>query len=166
MCVRVLGDPAAPLRAATLLQAHDYELLEYLCTSAPTLRACIECMGRYYRLLADADYELKVDGDRAEVRFRFARGVEADPSLYEFALASNLVMAMLHLEWDGVSLPIESRYRHPAPAHAELFPSIMASPVRFGCEGQGCRQREGDGGNGRCDARRCAVHAGFPRELS
>jgi len=134
LCIDVLDDPAAPLRAAMLLEEHDDELLEYLCTSAPTMRDSIRCMGQYYRLLADAEYELREEGDRAEVVFSFASGVEADPSLYEFALASNLAMAMLHLDWDNVHFPIESRYRHSAPAHADLFESIMLSPVRFDCD--------------------------------
>lgn len=134
MCSEVLGDPAAPLRAAQQLQSGDNELLEYLVCTCPTMRDAILCLGQHYRLLADAEYELREEDGRAEVIFRFGPGVDASPQLYEFALASNFVMAMHHLQWDGVSLPIENRYRHPAPAHAEIFPSVMASPVRFDCD--------------------------------
>lgn len=134
MCIEVVGDPATALRAAQQLQPRDYELLEYLVSSCNTLRESIQCLGQYYRLLADAEYELHESEDRAEVLFRFAPGIHAAPELYEFALASNFMMAMLHLEWDGRSVPIENRYRHSRPAYADIFPSVMASPVRFDCE--------------------------------
>ena len=73
----ILGDPAAPLRAGAKLRLGDYELLEYLCTSAATLGECINVLGRYYPLLIAAEMEMAIVGDRAEARFRIAPGLPA-----------------------------------------------------------------------------------------
>ena len=132
--VEVAGGPSAPLRAGFKLQLGDYELLEYLCTSSQTLGETIACLGRYYPLLIAAEYELHVEGDRAEARFRLAPGLPAPDFLYEFALASNFTMAGLHLQLEGAQLPIEVCVAHAAPAHAELFPQLFMAPARFGCE--------------------------------
>lgn len=132
--VAIVGDPAAPLRAGFKLKRGDYELLEYLCTSCATLGETIACLGRYYPLLIGAEYELHVEGNRAEARFRLAPGLEAPDFLYEFALASNFTMAALHIAPEGAQLPLEVCFSHAAPAYAELFPQLFFAPVRFGCE--------------------------------
>jgi AraC-like DNA-binding protein len=132
--VAIVGDPAAPLRAGFKLQRGDYELLEYLCTTCPTLGETIACLGRYYPLLIAAEYELHIDQDRAEARFRLAPGLDAPDFLYEFAMASNFTMAALHLRPEGAQLPLEICFSHREPAYAELFPQLFFAPTRFGCE--------------------------------
>ncbi|HKU37215.1 MAG TPA: AraC family transcriptional regulator ligand-binding domain-containing protein [Polyangiales bacterium] len=130
----LLGDPAAPLRAGTKLHVGDYELLEYLCGTCRTLGESIACLGRYYPLLIAAEYELVIEGERAEGRFRIADGLRAPECLNEFALASNFTMAALHLALEGVQLPLEICFTHAAPSYAALFPQLFGAPVRFGCE--------------------------------
>jgi AraC-like DNA-binding protein len=130
----LLDDTSAPLRAGTKLQLGDYELLEYLCCSCRTLGETIACLGRYYPLLIAAEYELAIEGDRAEGRFRIMEGLRAPEELNEFALASNLTMAALHLQLEGIQLPIEVCFTHAPPKHATLIPEVFATPVRFGCE--------------------------------
>jgi AraC-like DNA-binding protein len=132
--VAIIGDAAAPLRAGFKLQRGDYELLEYLCTTSPTLGETIACLGRYYPLLIDAQYELHLENDRAEARFALAPGLDAPDFLYEFAMASNFTMAALHLRPEGAQLPLEICFSHSAPAYAELFPQLFFAPTRFGCE--------------------------------
>ena len=130
----LLDDTSAPLRAGTKLQLGDYELLEYLCCSCRTLGETIACLGRYYPLLIAAEYALVIDGDRAEGRFRIMEGLRAPDELNEFALASNLTMAALHLSLEGVQLPTEICFAHAAPKHASLVSQLFPAPVRFGCE--------------------------------
>ena len=130
----ILGDTAAPLRAGTRLQLGDYELLEYLCGSCNTLGESIACLGRYYPLLIAAEYDLVIEGDRAEARFRIMPGLRAPDELNEFALASNLTMAALHLQLDGAALPLEVCFAHAPPPHVALAQQIFGVPVRFGCE--------------------------------
>lgn len=132
--VDIVGDPAAPLRAGFKLQRGDYELLEYLCTTCATLGETIACLGRYYPLLIGAEYELHIEDERAEARFRLAPGLDAPDFLHEFALASNFTMAALHLRPENVQLPVEVCFGHAAPPYAELFPQLFFAPTRFGCE--------------------------------
>jgi AraC-like DNA-binding protein len=130
----LLEDPSAPLCAGSRLHFGDYELLEYLCCTCRTLGESIACLGRYYPLLIAAEYELVIEGDRAEGRFRIAPGLHAPDCLNEFALASNLTMGALHLQLEGVQLPLEICFAHAAPSYAALFPQLFAAPVRFGCD--------------------------------
>lgn len=130
----ILGDPAAPLRAGTKLRVGDYELLEYLCTSAATLGECIKVLGRYYPLLIAAEMQLVVEGERAEARFRIAPGLPAPDAIHEFGVASNFYMSILHIQPEGAQMPLEVTFSHPAPAYAELFPQLFFAPVRFEAE--------------------------------
>lgn len=132
--IALFDDPSAPLRAGWLLEPGDYLLLEYLCSSCATLRDCVRCMGEYYPLLIDAQYELVEANDLAEVRFRLAPDLEAPPAMLEFAQASNFRMASLHIEPSHLQLPVEVRFRHSAPAHAAQFESVFFCPIRFDCE--------------------------------
>jgi AraC-like DNA-binding protein len=130
----ILGDPAAPLRAGTKLKLGDYELLEYLCTSAPTLGECIHVLGRYYPLLIAAEMEMVIVGERAEARFRIAPGLPAPDAIHEFGVASNFYMSILHIALEGASMPLEVTFCHRAPAYADLFPQVFFAPVRFEAE--------------------------------
>lgn len=134
MFVEVLDDPSAPLRAGQRLKLGDYELLEYLGTSTATLGECIACVGRYYPLLIDAELDLHVEGERAEARFQIKPGLDAPDCLNEFALASNFVMTILHLELAGSQMPLEVSFAHAAPGHAAVFEEVFLSPVRFSAE--------------------------------
>lgn len=130
----ILDDTSAPLRAGTKLRLGDYELLEYFVCTCRTLGETIDCLGRYYPLLIAAEYHVVIEGDRAETRFRIAPGLRAPNSIHEFAVASNLTMAVLHLQLEGVLPPLEIRFAHAAPAHAEAVQQLFGVPVLFGCE--------------------------------
>ena len=130
----LVGDPAAAAKAASKLQAGDYELLEYLCASAPTLGASIDCLARYYPLLISAELHIQRRADFAELRFQIAPGLEAPDAFSEFAHVSNYVMSILHLKIDENLLPLhEVTFAHAAPAHAAFFEDFFGCPVRFGC---------------------------------
>jgi AraC-like DNA-binding protein len=132
--VGILGDPSAPLKAGMLLEEGDYELIECLASTCDTLGDAIQCVGKYYALLGPAELELHVEGDRAEARFRVMPGLNVPDSVNEFAMASNFAMSILHIELLDVEMPLEVRFTHAAPAHADVFPQIFFVPVRFNCE--------------------------------
>ena len=134
MFIEMLDDPSASLRAGTKLQPGDYELLEYLCGTCGTLGESMACLGRYYALLAPAELETVVDGERAEARFRIAPGLDAPDSFHEFGMASNFTMSILHLDLNGAQMPLEVCFAHKAPSYADLFPQLFLAPVRFECE--------------------------------
>jgi AraC-like DNA-binding protein len=54
--------------------------------------------------------------------------------LYEFATVSNLVSAALHLDVENIEMPVEFRFRHARPEHADAYSLYLPAPVRFGCE--------------------------------
>lgn len=130
----ILGDPSAPLRAGMLQEPGDFELIEYLSASCATLGDAIACVGRYYALLGPVELELHIEGDRAESRFRVTAGLDAPDALYEFAIASNFAVSILHIQLEGVQMPIEVCFTHSAPAHVDAFAEIFMVPVRFNCE--------------------------------
>jgi AraC-like DNA-binding protein len=130
----ILDDTSAPLRAGTKLRLGDYELLEYLVCTCRTLGETITCLGRYYPLLIAAEYDVAIEADRAIVRFGISPGLRAPECLNEFAVASNLTMAVLHLQLEGVQPPIEIRFTHAAPPHASAVQALFGTPVRFGSE--------------------------------
>lgn len=125
------GDPSSAVRAGLKLQRGDYELLEYLCGSCKTLGKSIECLTHYYPLLIEAQLSMVIEGDRAELRYAMAPGLESPAAMTEFAMASNFAMAILHIELEGAMPPLEVTFRHEAPGHAELFTEIFGVPVRF-----------------------------------
>ena len=129
-----LGDTGASLRAGAQVLPGDYILLEYLCRSAATLGQSIEALSRYYPLLIEARLELHMVEGRAEVHFDFAPGLDAPSAFQEFGVASNLYMAIHHLEPRGAVPPLEVRFAHSAPPHRALFEQIFPAPVRFDCE--------------------------------
>jgi AraC-like DNA-binding protein len=129
-----LGDPSAPVRAGAKLQLGDYGLLEYLTTSCNTLGETIACLGRYYPLLIHAEKELVISGDRAEARFRIAPGLDAPDAIHEFGLASNFAMSILHLQLEGVQMPLEVCFSHSAPEYASVFSEVFFTKVSFECE--------------------------------
>lgn len=127
----VLADPGIGLHAARMLVPGDYGALEFAARSSPTLRAAIERIARYHRLL----------NDRGEVLLqgrcmRYLRpGMEASmPAPYvEFVLASWARTA--HDLAERSSLIERVFLPHGPPAddalHREVF---RCEEIRFGME--------------------------------
>ena len=69
--VALTGDPAFGLRAALEADVGDFELLEYVAASSPTLGESIPIIQRYVRLLNDVlEVELERHAGHAILRFR------------------------------------------------------------------------------------------------
>ncbi|HXK21711.1 MAG TPA: AraC family transcriptional regulator [Myxococcota bacterium] len=85
--VALTGDPALGLRAALEAGVGDFEILEYVAASSPTVGDAIPILQRYVRLLNDAlEIELERHGDRAILRF--ASRVPLTRTSADFQLAS------------------------------------------------------------------------------
>jgi AraC-like DNA-binding protein len=64
--VELLHDEDLGLRAARAAERGDYDVLEYVAASAPTLREALEVAFRYARLLSEvADVRLEIHGNKA-----------------------------------------------------------------------------------------------------
>jgi AraC-like DNA-binding protein len=125
---RLCGDDALGLHAAELLVAGIFDVLDYAVRSAPTLRASLERLVRYNRLVHDAaEFTLIERGDvvRVEHAFRFAAAVQCRHSA-EFTLAAIVVLAN---QLTGTPVrPGAVDFRHGKPAsetalveHARIF---------------------------------------------
>lgn len=131
----ILGDTSAPVLAATKLQRGDYELIEYLCATTPTLGEAVQCLANYYPLLISADIQMVNRGDLAELRFRIAPGLEAPDAFNEYAHVSNYLMCIMHIKLNENIKPLAGvKFAHPAPPHAALFRELFQCPVEFECE--------------------------------
>lgn len=132
---RMLDDPAAGVRAALKLQKGDYDLLEYLCSTTPTLGDSIQCLQHYYPLLIAAELTLHTHGDVAETHFRITKGLEAPNSMHEYGVVSNLVMTMHHVQIDEHVLPpLSVHFAHSEPRHAARLREIFPCPVHFNAD--------------------------------
>lgn len=95
-------EPLFGLRAAQAWRPGQFDVFEYVCRSADTLRGATERVIRYNRLLHDiAEFRLEESGDEARIVHRF-RGELKGPTreAAEFTFASVLLAAQ---KWAGLA---------------------------------------------------------------
>lgn len=126
---RQAGDDAFGLHAAELVSLGAFDVIGYAVRTAPTLRAALERMARYNRLVHDvAEISLADDGDATRLEHAFRAGNDG-PCRHaaEFTLAVIVVMSA-----QIVGAPVRPRaveFHHGAPArdavalaeHTRLF---------------------------------------------
>lgn len=135
--VDLLDNPAAALLAGARAKPGDFQLLEYLCRSCNTVGEAVDHIGRYLPLVIEGDYELHIEGDRAETRLRFPFELNVPSGWYEFMSAYLANMAINYIEpLDDVPVR-EILFTHPAPEYAAEFEALFAAPVRFDAEYNG-----------------------------
>lgn len=131
---RLTGDDAFGLHVASGIRPGVFDVLDYACRTAPTLRVSFERLIRYNRLehdIAVFSYTERDSIARLEHRFRIP-GIEPSRHAAEFTLASIIVIGGQIL---GEPLrPRAVEFRHPAPrATTEHLRAFGVEP-RFGCE--------------------------------
>ncbi len=135
--VDLLDNPAAALLAGARAKPGDFQLLEYLCRSCNTIGEAIEHLGRYLPLVIEMDYELHMEGDRAETILRFPFELNVPSGWYEFMSAYLANMSMIYVvPLDTVPVR-EVRFTHAPPQYAQQFATIFPAPVRFNAEHDG-----------------------------
>ncbi len=131
---RLSGDDAFGLHTASGIQPGVFDVLDYACRTAPSLRVSLERLVRYNRLEHDvAVFSLDV-GDsiaRLEHRFRLP-GVEPSRQAAEFTLASIIVIGS-QIVGDSVR-PRAVELRHSAPQETTEHLRAFGVEPRFGCE--------------------------------
>ncbi len=131
---RLTGDDAFGLHVASGIQPGVFDVLDYACRTAPTLRVSFERLMRYNRLEHDIAVFGYVDrGAIARLEHRFCiPGIEPSRHAAEFTIASIVVIGGQIL---GEPLrPRAAEFRHPAPrATTEHLRAFGVEP-RFGCE--------------------------------
>ncbi|HEY1957282.1 MAG TPA: AraC family transcriptional regulator [Polyangiaceae bacterium] len=127
--IRASDDPALAIRIAESTPPGSFGVVEYVCRSAPTLRAALEHWCRYLGILDDAVDVGLVDEDDVTA-LRVLRESEAPaPASHELCFA--LVVARAR-EVSPVRVR-EVRYEHRASdANAARQRAFFDAPVRFG----------------------------------
>src|SRR6478735_147656 len=89
---RLTGDPGLGLHAAEGLRPGVFDVIDYAVRTAPTLRASLERLARYNRLVHDAAvFRISREGSSLRIEHSL-RGVKQSPHAAEFTLASVVVV--------------------------------------------------------------------------
>lgn len=119
--VRQTGDDAFGLHAAEMLRPGAFDVLDYAVRTAPTLRASVERLARYNRLVHDvAVFSIRDRGDvmRIEHGFRVTGPSQCRHSA-EFTIASLVVIGTQLLGEPLRPRAVEFRHSPPASPEAE-----------------------------------------------
>ena len=111
------GDPLFGLHAATAIRPGAFGVLDYAVRTAPDLRAALQRLARYNRLVHDlASFELFAAGQAVRIEHRFG-GAGARPcrQAAEFTLASLVVVASQIGGRPVQALAVEFAHAQPAP---------------------------------------------------
>jgi AraC-like DNA-binding protein len=131
---RLTGDDAFGLHVAAGIRPGVFDVLDYACRTAPTLRVSFERLIRYNRLehdIAVFSYVERGSVGRLEHRFRIP-GIEPSRQAAEFTMASIVVIGGQIL---GEALrPRAVEFRHTAPRETVEHLRAFGVEPRFGCE--------------------------------
>jgi AraC-like DNA-binding protein len=116
--VKLLDDEALGLKAARSVRMGDYEVLEYVAASAATVRAAIETVFRYARLVNDAaDFRLEVHGNKAYAILHSIMPITRASADYRTAA---FYVSVKNWRQDLPSA-LEVWFTHPAPADTSEY---------------------------------------------
>jgi len=126
---RLTGDGVFGLHAAERLCPGAFDVIDYAVRTAPTLRAGLERLARYNRLVHDAAvFSLVRDGDHLRVEHSL-QGVKQSRHAAEFTLASTLVVgAQIN---DSPIWPTKVTFQHAAHAPMVEYLRLFGVPPSF-----------------------------------
>lgn len=126
--LQLSNDPLLGLKASARMSLGDVGVVDFVITSAETVRASLLAAGRFLRLVNDSlEFLLEVEDDRAVVRLEST--IMVSPVAEDFALCG---MIRSHsTSWpEGMLADLDVWFRHAAPA--DVAPYIEAlGPVRL-----------------------------------
>ena len=130
--VELTGDADLGLKAGRIFDFEDGGALIYAASSANTLRAAIEVVGRSMAVLTDATrYRLSIEGKRAVVRLENA--IELPRAAADFQLSA---LRTHHRRTHSIDLPgLEWCLLHDRPASLQEYERTFGeTPLRFSAE--------------------------------
>lgn len=128
------GDPLFGLHAAESVRAGGFDVLDYVVRTAPTLRASLERLARYNRLLHDAAAFTLVPGPSV-LRVEHGLGTPArpaSPQAAEFTLASLVVVGRQLLPRLRIA---QVQFAHDALGPVAEYQRVFGIAPRFGTSG-------------------------------
>lgn len=125
------GDPLFGLHAAAAIRPGAFDVLDYAVRTAPDLRAALQRLARYNRLVHDlASFEMIPAGDAVRIEHRFeGHGARPCRQAVEFTLASLVVVASQIGGEPVRALAVE--FAHAAPGGIYAFRQVFGVVPRF-----------------------------------
>jgi AraC-like DNA-binding protein len=134
--IEATGDPAIALRVSTRVKPSTLGVIGYLASASESPRSAFELVRGLTPLLwEDFACELESDDGVAFIRCRAGAGARASRLTTEYAIG--LTLAMTRALWAERAEPLEARFSHAPPAHADEYERILGLPVRFAAGADG-----------------------------
>lgn len=130
---RLVDDPDFGLQAARLLHPSHLGALGYAWLASPTLRAALERLCRYLKMLTEAR-EIRVSdaGGRVAIETRLEPAARGLPERADIAMT--VLMTMCRWNCGPDLRPLAVRFRHPRPSDASGFDALFGVAVVFGAD--------------------------------
>jgi AraC-like DNA-binding protein len=128
--VAATDDRTVGLRAGERLQPGDWDVVELVARSAPTLRAALDCACRFASLLNEAvELVLQEEGREATWRFEARRGAARHAAAQDFVLSGAFTL-LHHCAGEGAR-PREVHFGRVSPVDPVPYEARFGVPVRF-----------------------------------
>jgi len=125
------GSRSLGLRAAQLIEAGNYGVLEFGARTSPTLGMAFQRVARYHRLLNDvAEMPIVEQGEVCSIGYRMPAGIlPLPPSFLEFIIGSWVTLGQQLCESNW--MPRAVHLPHPAPDDPAMHHTVLGEHVVF-----------------------------------
>lgn len=128
------GDDGFGLRMAEALPVEAYGAMGFAARSSATLGEAYRRTARFIRLMRSG-VRLDIIDDGAVVRLRHVPPTgEAPPSRYAVEWFTATLLLMARRGVDPTCVPIETRFRHPAPARVDEHRRVFGAALTFAAD--------------------------------
>jgi len=130
MASEVIDDPCFGLKASALWHPSNFGALVYAMLTSNTLRAALERLERYHRVISDVKF-LKLDETEEGLRLTLlVSGEEGDiPERNDAALA--LILSMCRMNYVEDLAPVSVTFTHSMPSCSARFFEYFRCPILF-----------------------------------
>lgn len=130
MASEIIGDPCFGLKASALWHPSYFGALAYAMLASNTLRATLERLDRYHRVISDEKFT-KLDETEEGLRLTllFSHEKRDIPERNDAALA--LILSMCRMNYVEDLAPVSVTFTHPMPSCSARFFEYFRSPVLF-----------------------------------
>jgi AraC-like DNA-binding protein len=128
--INITGDPALGLRAGELVEAGDYDALEYAARSCSNVREAIGCIARHARVMSDAGQLTLVEkGDRVILGFCLVDVERVPPAINDFVVS--IFMNLIRRYTGGGDMATEVQFVHRPTGYLDEYQRIFRTKVTF-----------------------------------